>query len=190
MSSDSHDFEESLEKGLKWEEILKPRLKKVLLTTGLESISFEENPDMQRSGIDMVLQQEENPNIDVKARQNYALGFGDILLETWSVWEENVRGWAFKDDIDLVAYVFENESGTNLVEGYFIVMNDEFHDWFPDNETNFPRRTVPNESFGGYTTVNRGVPHEDFPPGTLVEFDPTQFEPVDDEQQDLSEWSE
>lgn len=189
MSSDSHDFDESLGMGLKWEQVLKERLEKVLLATGLESISFEEKPDKQRSGIDLVLQQE-NPNVDVKARGNYALQFGDILLETWSVWEKTKRGWAFKPDIDLVAYVFENEAGTNLVKGYFIVMSDEFRDWFQENATNYPEKEAENSSFGGYTTLNRAVPIEDFPPGTLVEFDPTQFEPVEDEQQELSGWFE
>lgn len=189
MSSDAHDFGESLDMGLKWEQILKPRLKQVLVAASLESISFEENPDMQRNGIDMVLQQE-NPNVDVKARGHYALQYGDILLETWSVWEENKVGWAFKPDIDLVAYVFENEPGTNLKQGYFIVMSDEFRDWFQENADNYPEKEAKNGSFGGYTTLNRAVPIEDFPQGTLIEFDPTQFEPAEDEQQELSDWLE
>lgn len=187
MSSDAHDFDESLDMGLKWERILKPKLEKVLLATSLESISFEENPDMQRSGIDLVLQQE-NPNVDVKAREHDALQYGDILIETHSVYEKGELGWAFKPAIDLVAYVFENEAGTNLEEGYLIVMSDEFRDWFQENATNYPEKEADNSSFGGYTTLNRAVPMEDFPPGTLIEFDPTQFEPANDDQQELSGW--
>lgn len=187
MSSDAHDFDEKLEQGLKWESELADTLETILVTKGLEQISFEDNAEMQRSGIDLVLQQD-SPNIDVKCREHYAIQFGDILLETWSVYEENKRGWVYKPDIDLVAYVFENRPGTNLQKGYFIVMSDVFREWFQENATEYPQKVAENSSFGGYTTVNRAVPMEDFPEETLIEFDPALPEPQESPQTNLTEY--
>lgn len=183
------DWYETLDEGMKWEEKLENRLETVLMVSGLERISFDENPEAQLSGIDMVLSQE-SPDIDVKVRDNEGLDYDDILIETWSVCEDSDAGWFYTSESDLIARVYKNEAGTNLVKGFFIVMTDgELHEWFNDNIETFDinrQKTVRDGE--RWHSECREVPIEDFPPGTLVEFDPTLNEPVEDEQQELSDW--
>lgn len=193
MSSDdgeprTQDWNESLAEGVKWERKLEERLEKVLMTTALERISFEDDPEAQLSGIDMVLSQE-TPKIDVKSRSHVGLRYDDILIETWSVWEEQIPGWFYTTEADLIARVYENEPGTNLEEGYFIVMSDTFDQWFRDNYADYDE-TRQHTVRGGeeWHSAVREVPIEDFPSGTLVEFDPTLYEPTEDSQQDLTGW--
>lgn len=191
MNSDeprTQDWNESLADGVKWEQKLEERLEKVLMTTALERISFEDDPEAQLSGIDMVLSQE-SPKIDVKSRSYIGLRYDDILIETWSVWEEQIPGWFYTTEADLIARVYENEPGTNLTKGYFIVMSDTFDQWFRDNYEDYDetfQHTVRGDE--EWHSAVREVPIEDFPQGTLVEFDPTLYEPTVDSQQDLSGW--
>lgn len=187
--SKPHDFYESLEMGVGWEKEFADRLESILITRGLEGVSFADDPAAQRDGIDLVLQQD-RPTVDLKTRRHYALQFNDILLETWSVWEQRKRGWVFNEATDLVVYIFENRDGSDAEEGYFIALDDEFQEWFEAHEEDYPRKEADNSSFGGYTTVNRAVPMEEFPDGKLVPFDPSLPEPRETPQSKLDEWQD
>ncbi|MEM3581244.1 MAG: hypothetical protein QXQ64_08325 [Candidatus Bathyarchaeia archaeon] len=87
-----NDFKESLEFGNKWEEIVLKQLKNVLPST--ELVRFEDNPDLQRKGVDLLDRKRMFP-FEIKTRTKY---FDDILFETVSDIErvassrERIRG--------------------------------------------------------------------------------------------------
>lgn len=177
MSGDVHDFDESLKRGIHWEDELKDRLRNKLMSMSLEQVRFEEDPDMQRRGIDQVLEQD-TANFDIKVRDHKYANAGDILLETVSVVEQDIDGWFYSSDSDVVVYVFENESGGNLCKGYFIIITEALREWFEERKYRFqPVFAMSIRNGEKWETKSRVVPVNSFPDGTLVEFDPTLPQP-------------
>jgi len=186
--SDKHNFESCLEEGTEWEERVKPKLKEQIMTLNVEQISFDENPDQQLSGIDHVLTQKTDINIDVKVRDNKYYG-DDILVETLSVVEEEKDGWVYNDETDIIAYCWKNQPGTNLRDGILVLLNDKFVQWFDAMLEQF--RTVQCESHDGgrtWTTQSEIVKIDDIPDGFVYkEFNPELPQVKETSQQELSE---
>lgn len=186
--SDKHNFESCLEEGTEWEERVKPKLKEQIMTLNVEQISFDENPDQQLSGIDHVLTQNTDINIDVKVRDNKYYG-DDILVETLSVVEEEKDGWVYNDETDIIAYCWKNQPGTNLRDGVLVLLNDKFVQWFDAMSEQF--RTVQCESHDGdrtWTTQSEIVKIDDIPDGFVYkEFNPGLPQTKETSQRELTE---
>lgn len=69
---------------------------------GIKEISFAEDMETQRKGIDKVIYFESGNSftIDEKKRR---VDYGDILLELWSV-DKKKRGWLFTSQCDYIVY--------------------------------------------------------------------------------------
>ena len=70
---------------------------------GIKTIELVVDMAMQRKGIDKILhfKSGKSVTIDEKKRRKY---YGDILLELWSVWEQNKRGWLYTCQCDYIVY--------------------------------------------------------------------------------------
>lgn len=163
-----NDFEECLKEGIYWEEKLKHRIEREFMTTAADRIAFEDHPDKQRAGIDLELMPDGVSAVDTKVRDYESYKYGDIILETWSVVEENEPGWFYTSEADVIAYAWKNKAGTNLINpGYLITNLDRLRDWYQDNYGNYPHICAKSND---WTTKFRPVPIEDFPDGTLIPF--------------------
>ena len=134
-----------------------------------------ENQEFQRKGIDGILYAE-TAKIDPKVRDYSVYKWKDILIETISVMEENKLGWFYTSEADIVAYVWENPSKTNLIDGFFIfIQNKDLKEWFEKYKNKHPeKRRVATSLRTGiiWHTENFAVPINEFPKGTLIRFDP------------------
>lgn len=170
-------FEDDLMDAKEWEEQLRPKIKEMFVVKALNRVSYSENPEAQRRGLDYVLKKEDPSSFQLKVRDNYAYErFGDILLEVKHSYGK--KGWFYKyyeNDIDLVFYVWKNKSETNLIKpGYILRFCDKLMKWFEENKKKYKKVPAKTEtkSGKGWKTWNRGVPPNDFPKGTLFPFDP------------------
>ncbi|MEM3452495.1 MAG: hypothetical protein QW835_02580 [Candidatus Hadarchaeum sp.] len=166
-----HDFNRCLEEGLLWEARLRPFVEKLLIGKILHSVSFNERPDLQKSGIDMILQKEA-PSVEIKIRDHKYYAQKDILLETVSVAEERTEGWAYLTKADLIFYIWKTPAGTNLADGYIILIQ-KLKDWLKQNEHKFKKKIACSVRDGKiWHTENVAVPIAEFPDGTLYRFSP------------------
>jgi len=186
--SEKHDFDSCLEEGVEWEERLKPKLKEQIMSFNVEQISFDKNPDRQLSGIDHVLTQDTDVNIDVKVRDNEYYG-DDILIETVSVVEKQKDGWVYNDETDIIAYCWKNQPGTNLCDGVLLLLNDDFVRWFDAMSGRF--RTVQCESYvedRSWSTRSKIVKIDDIPDGFIYkDFSPELPRAKETPQQNLTD---
>jgi len=186
--SEKHDFSSCLEEGVEWEERLKPKLKEQIMSFNVEQISFDKNPDRQLSGIDHVLTQDTDVNIDVKVRDNEYYG-DDILIETVSVVEKQKDGWVYNDETDIIAYCWKNQPGTNLCDGVLLLLNDDFVRWFDAMSERF--RTVQCESYvkdRSWSTRSKIVKIDDIPDGFIYkDFSPELPRAKETPQQNLTD---
>lgn len=180
------DFNDDLAFGAEWESELSDRLESILLSVTVSNISFDNDPETQLNGIDSIVEQDD-AKIDIKTEWAEYRNSPNLPIEVWSMFERQKRGWFLTSESDYIVWLRESKTGTNLHSGFIMVLDDELREWFQDRCDSYPRREIKNEN---WTTVIRLVPIDDFPEDKLFEFDPTLNEPVDDEQQDLSEWSE
>jgi len=187
--SDRHDFDECLQDGVEWERRLKPKLKEQIMALSVEQISFDENPEKQLNGIDQVLTQDSELNIDVKVRDNQYYG-DDVLIETVSVVEKGKDGWVYNDATDIIAYCWKNQAGKNLCDGVLLLLNEAFVEWFDAMSHKF--RTVQTGSGDGdrtWTTESKIVPISDIPSGFIYkEFDPELPTDKETPQSDITAW--
>ncbi|MBC7219065.1 MAG: hypothetical protein H5T49_02880 [Hadesarchaea archaeon] len=172
-------FQDNLANSEWWQERLQPKLKQILLVKGLESVRWDEHPELQKRGIDAVLKQEV-VDVELKIRSYQFHKYKDILLEVETGIDPRTRtngrpGWFYTTKADLVIYVWKNEQESNLVDGYFICMSESLRDWFKKNERRFPEKNAlsVNKKTGQiWITRNKSVPIKEFPPGSIVRFNP------------------
>jgi len=166
-------FDENLRNGQKWEVELLRKISRIRLK---EKIKFLTNNDeFQRKGIDGILYAEK-AKIDPKTRGYFAYKYNDVLIETLSVIEQKKLGWWYTTEADIIAYVWKNPSGTNLIDGYFIFVQDKnLRSWFEQYKIQHleKRRIASSERNGSiWHTENFAVPIKDFPKGTIMRFNP------------------
>jgi len=189
--SNKHNFESCLEEGVEWEERVKPRLKEQIMALNVEQITFDESPKKQLSGIDQVLTQDTQINIDVKVRDNKYYG-DDVLIETVSVVEKEKDGWVYNDETDIIAYCWKNQADTNLCDGVLILLNDEFVEWFDAMSDKF--KTIHSKSYDQdrtWTTQSKIVEINDIPDGFIyAEFNPELPQRKETPQHQLEDFDE
>jgi len=189
MSSEPYDFEEQLEFGTKWENEVKDRLESVMLSLSMQSISFDEKPEMQLAGIDHIVSKD-SPAIDVKTCDHKYSNSKYVPIETMSVEEKDKPGWFFDSEADLVVFVYPNKAKTNLYKsGYMMPLKTGLRDWFRQTISEYSRKRIPNNGkYGEYHTAIRLVPKSDIPDEYLVEFDPRLPTDKETPQSDITEW--
>ena len=167
-----HNFNEKVR-----EEKLKNKLAKILFTKSVKRIPFDPNRvyrvKLQKACIDGIIHQK-TVTFDIKVRDFHFLRFKDILIETVSVVESNKSGWFYYTKSNFIVYVWKNERGTNLKDGYFLFIQDrKLRDWFEENRSRHPIKHA-RSTRNGYTwrTENVAVPIKDFPSGTIMRFNP------------------
>lgn len=187
VGDEPFDFDEQLAFGEEWERRVSERLNSLLKSISVENISFDENPELQLSGVDAVLKRE-NPQFDVKTQSHKHIATGNLPIETWSKFEQSTPGWFYTSESDIVVWVYPNKAHTNLYrKGYFMMLGEGIRGWFNDRHDRYRSIEVQNT---GWMTKCRLVPIEDFPDEYLVEFDPRIPTDRDTPQSDLSKWSE
>jgi len=171
----SNDFEEKLKEGNVWEELLKEKLAKVLFTESVKRIEYsdgEYEAELQKTGIDGIINRKV-VTFDVKARKHWCYKHNDILIETVSVVENDILGWFYTSKADFVAYVWENEDRTDLIDGYLIFIQDiDLKVWFEVHHERFIEKEAESNNHQWHT-LNRVVPIDEFPDGTILQFNPT-----------------
>jgi len=167
-------FDENLENGKKWELPLLQKISRLRLREKIKYLS--DNQEFQRKGIDGILYAEK-AKIDSKARKYYAYKWNDILIEVVSIIGQNKLGWFYTSKADVIAYVWENPSRTNLIDGYFIfIQNKTMREWFERYKAQHPekRRVATSERNGlVWKTENYAIPIKEFPKGSILRFNPT-----------------
>lgn len=190
VSSEPFDFDEQLSFGQEWERRVAARLDSLLQSISVQNIAFDDNPQLQLSGVDAVLDKE-NPQFDVKTQSHEYIETGNLPIETWSKFEQATPGWFYTSESDMVVWVYPNKAKTNLYKkGYFMMLGEGIRDWFSRRLDQYPTTQPRNVSRGDkWVTECRLVPIEDFPDEYLVEFDPRLPTNKDTPQSDLSKWS-
>lgn len=183
---DEPDFEEDLNFGKKWERIASNRLRELLPSFSIDNVDYERRPELQRAGIDTILQRDE-PTLDIKTQRYKHTDTGNLPIEVWSDETGSTPGWFYTSTADLIVWVYENRAGTNLYKrGYFMPHSDALVEWFNDRYGDYHRIKKDN---GDWTTVCRLVPIDDFPDEFLVEFDPRLPNDRETPQSDLGKWT-
>lgn len=188
--SESFEFSEQLAFGKEWESQAKDHLQELFTSISVSNIDYDNRPELQRAGVDVLFQQE-STKIDVKTQRHKYLSTGNLPIEVASVIEDEVPGWFWESDADLVVWVYPNKAATNLHKtGYLMPLTKGLRDWFDDRASDF--RFVTVETTGQYGTYHTGcrlVPTDKFPDEYLVEFDPRLPTDRETPQSDLARWA-
>ena len=176
-----HDFNEMLKKGGKWENKIRPILERLLIKIKLEAQNYNsiDGKLNQRKGIDFTTLSEE-PTWDPKTNDNRWYQNGKILLETTSVVEKEILGWAYTSQADFIVHVWLNKNETNLMPIGYLVRLDELRK--TKLYSLLENYVFESFRFDGHSTKTRGnpgwhtrfalVPIEEFPEGILYTFNP------------------
>lgn len=192
MTDEPYDFDEQLEFGKNWEQIATEHLNDLFFAMSSINIDYDQYPDLQRAGIDSILQQEQ-ATIDIKTQSHNYINTGNLPIEMVSVLEEGVPGWFVEADSDMVVWVYPNKAKTNLYKtGYLMPLTEGVRNWVYSWVEDAPVSRfikVPNTgSKGDYHTGNWLVPIDKFPDEYLVEFDPRLPTDRETPQSDIMEW--
>lgn len=189
-SDEPFDFDEQLDFGTEWEKTAKEHLQELFNAVSVSNIDYDEQPELQRAGIDVLFQQQ-TASIDVKTQRHRYAFTGNLPFEVLSVVEEMEPGWFIEAESDLVVWVYPNKAKTNLYkQGYLMPLTDGLRDWFKQNADGYTYKTIPNKGkYGNYTTGIRLVKIEDLPDEYLVEFDPRLPTDRDTPQSDIMRWA-
>jgi hypothetical protein len=187
--SSSYSFDEQLSFGKEWEQQAKSHLQELFTAVSVSNIDYDEQPELQRAGVDVVFQQE-TTDIDIKTQRHGHLNTGNLPIETLSVVEKGKLGWFFEAESDLIVWVYPNKAGTNLHKtGYLMPLTDGLRDWFAENAETYRYVEVETHSeYGAYHTGCRLVPVDSFPAEYLVEFDPRLPTERETPQSDIQRW--
>lgn len=161
-----------------FEEKLTEKISQWFLNQKVKHIPYDpthpESTKLQHQGIDILLQSK-TATIKVKTRDKkyYLQG---ILIEIISNKENQTPGWFYTSQADLIAYVWTNQHKTNLMPiGYLIILqHPTLRDWFKEHNEQYPMfQTKSKDNSHIWTTLFKVIPKKDFPPNTIIEFNPT-----------------
>jgi len=188
MSSEPYDFDEQLNFGLEWETKVSERLETILTSIQIDNISFLDDPELQRAGVDSIIKKE-NPQFDVKTECYENITSENIVVEVMSVMSEMEPGWFFKSDSDFIVNVGLNQAGTNLYHIGYLIIFEPFREWCETRLEEYPFTTIPNNGkYGEYETGIRLVPIDDIPDQYIQTFDPRLPTDKETPQSDITEW--
>lgn len=161
------DFQEQLEMGLSAESDIVNKLSESL---DVEAYDYEDNPDKQRSGIDMTVG---TFDIDIKTQSEKYVSTGNIPIETMSVKEQSKPGWFYTSEADYILWLYESSGEYNYHHtAYLMRLDEELIEWFVLEHEKWTNGTVDvynNGRYGEYNAVNHLIPIPAFPPEKLIQ---------------------
>ncbi|MHB8559577.1 MAG: hypothetical protein ACYDAP_00200 [Thermoplasmataceae archaeon] len=184
-------FEKDRIFGEKYEKILSKRLGNNLwFGQSFKLVSYNEGDkysvEKQLRGIDGDIQMENIP-FDVKTRTYPFSSKGDLLFELYHWYPEGSsqygrprnKGWLYTSEAEMIIYVFENKSRTDLLPKGYIVKFPQVREWIKDHLDSLHKVTAHTEEKDGsgrihHYTMNCLVKFNMFPEKTLFPFDPTK----------------
>ncbi len=172
--SPSHSFRGKLAEAQIWEPRIARKIEKMYLKTYMTRlIPYDNLEDIQRQkdGYDFTIKSEE-AKWEIKTRTFAEYYYDkDILLETASVVQKNIRGWLYTSKADIIAYTWLNKSKSNLMpKGYFIMLKElRKTDWYQRLPSPYPVQDTWTDDFK-YQTLFVCPPIHHFPDGTLFPF--------------------
>lgn len=179
-----HEFDTDLKFGNKWEAQMQRQFTKLVAPT-ITRIFYKTNPEIQKSGIDMIA--EYKPiSFDVKVRRTYYPD--DLLIETVSIIEQNKPGWLYYSKSDAILYLWLNKPNTRIQDGYIIYL-DDFKKWFVLNADKFKTKIARSyKQISGmvWSTENKVVPVSMIPVHMITRFNKSMLNI--DEQVLLEKW--
>lgn len=189
-SDEPFDFDEQLNFGSDWESAAKTHLKELFSSISVSNIDYDDRPELQRAGIDVLFQQEQT-KIDIKTQDHKYTKSDSLPFELLSVVEKTEPGWFVEAESDLVVWIYPNKAETNVYKrGYLMTLTEGLREWFHDNADNYRYTEVPNTGrYGDYHTGIRLVTIGDIPEEYLVEFDPRLPTDRETPQSDITEWA-
>ncbi|MEM0124303.1 MAG: hypothetical protein QXF41_02045 [Candidatus Micrarchaeaceae archaeon] len=165
-----NDFKESLEFGNKWEEVVLKQLKNVLPST--ELVRFEDNPDLQRKGVDLLDRKRMFP-FEIKTRTKY---FDDILFETVSDIERKTLGWYYYTMSPALVYNWvdaeKNQSVKLYIMNIFKIRNRKIVEKAIEKLGLKPLISVSYGANRTWYTENYAVPITFIPTDSIIQFQP------------------
>lgn len=170
------DFTKDLRNGLNWEKKLATIIEKFIITYKVKNIKYstEEGRKIQRSGVDYTLSAAEQ-GWEAKTRSNIYYLRG-ILLETVSVEHQNIPGWVYTSEADVIAYVWQTQNKLNLEPVGYLILLKRLRE-HPQFKTmlNMGYTITAHSQWGNqeWTTISKIVEINNFPAGTLYSFNPT-----------------
>jgi len=175
--STPRDFDKDLNEAAPWEKRIAEKIRIFMMRYNIDMITYDNLEDIkrQKNGLDFFIKSESAGwEIKTRASKYYRKG---ILLETTSVVETNKLGWLYTSKADVIAYVWLNESLTNLMPiGYFIMIKElrktPWYDRLPGRyhvfHTDSERKT--SDGMISWRTEFICPPIENFPKDTLYKF--------------------
>lgn len=171
MKEKIHNFIKYTEEADQWEKLTQPLIEKIFLSK-LKHIDFKDKPEIQKRGIDFISNE---LSIELKIRDYFSYKYKDILFETMSIREENKLGWVYTSQADCVLYCWKNKKGTDLIDGYVLLIQDEnFKEWFNENKSKYEEKVATTEKEGKkWHTINIAIPIVDLlSHGFIIQFNP------------------
>jgi len=131
----------------------------------VRALPYETNKRSQKRGIDCVLEPTvPRIAIDIKTRTSKYNKCDDVAVETWSMYEKNVKGWAWTSESDVILYGwFGDESMTWLSDLCFIrtaVLKKRLEKYYSTWKIKYEEKATPNGRAGviKYNTLWIPVP--------------------------------
>ncbi len=150
-----------------------------IFTPILSRIYFKDNPILQKSGCDGVINFQPI-TYDIKCRIFKKIEWvgKDILLETISVVEANKPGWVYYTKSPVVAYFWLNKDMSGFLDGYILYM-EEVRKFFIGNENKYykPRNATSHRNGRMWQTENRAVKINEFSLGSIQHISKEVFTP-------------
>lgn len=156
MVTKLNDFTVDLEHSLNDESFDKFYLHAFPMAESVETILFNENPAIQRRGIDKVVHFKNGNKITIDEKMR-RIDYGDILLELYHQGESTggrkKMGWLYKNHCDYIAYLVEPTGKVYLLPLLLLQMAYKRNRglW----EKLYPTRKAENK---GYTTFSISIP--------------------------------
>jgi len=175
MTDMFRDFEDDLLTGNIAEKQIHDKFEQVFIPI-IERIIYDPNNKesviLQKAGVDGILSTNA-VGFDIKCRRFETYKYDDILLETVSIREHNIRGWLYKSDV--VVYVWHNISKTSFIDGYILYL-DKIVPWFDENKHKFKTKIAFSKRNGvKWSTENKAVPINIFPVGSIKQIPRSVF---------------
>jgi len=118
---------------------------------GMMSIdNAADDRETQRSGIDKFLHFKNGSVIAIEEKKR-TQDYGDVFLETWSIWEQGIRGWLFTSKADWISYYVVPSNTVYMIP--VLPLRCAWHHHGDEWIARYGERDAPNPE---YTT--KGVP--------------------------------
>jgi hypothetical protein len=157
----------------------------------IKEILFEKNPNMQRAGIDSIIENKrlEDISLEIKTRDKTYWGYNDILLETISNIKTHKKGWIHSFESDYLVYFWYDAIIDRILDAY-LLQGELLRKWVTDGNLKRykPKQTKSNDNEVEWITEFVLVPISDFHPTIITRVDKKYLLPFTQNQKGLKEF--